>query len=195
MTCPSSPLSTDGVDTKVAIAQAMDIHDTIGYDLVGMVVHDIVVVGAEPLYMTDYIATGKVVPERIADIVRGIAGACRVAGPHSSAARPPNTPACSSPRVRRRRGRHRRRREPPVPARSASLDGDVAVGASRRAAVCTATCTSLVRRVVASAGWEWDVTSPTKIATWVRQRLEPTRIYTKPFARAHTLPWASTRTP
>src|SRR5690625_3763443 len=72
--------STDGVGTKVAIAQALDIHDTIGFDLVGMVVDDIVVVGAEPLVMTDYIACGSVVPERIADIVRGIAAACQVAG-------------------------------------------------------------------------------------------------------------------
>ena len=77
---PYLATSTDGVGTKVAIAQALDVHDTIGYDLVGMVVDDIVVCGAKPLFMTDYIATGKVVPERIADIVRGIAGACKVAG-------------------------------------------------------------------------------------------------------------------
>ena len=77
---PYLATSTDGVGTKVAIAQALDIHDTIGYDLVGMVVDDIVVCGAKPLFMTDYIATGKVVPERIADIVRGIAGACAQAG-------------------------------------------------------------------------------------------------------------------
>ncbi len=68
--------STDGVGTKVAIAQALDKHDTIGYDLVGMVVDDIIVCGAKPLFMTDYIACGKVVAERIADIVRGIAEAC-----------------------------------------------------------------------------------------------------------------------
>ncbi|AZN30086.1 phosphoribosylformylglycinamidine cyclo-ligase [Flaviflexus salsibiostraticola] len=73
---PYLATSTDGVGTKVAIAQALDIHDTIGQDLVGMVVDDIVVVGAKPLLMTDYIACGKVVPERIADIVRGIADAC-----------------------------------------------------------------------------------------------------------------------
>lgn len=77
---PFLATSTDGVGTKVAIAQAMDKHDTIGFDLVGMVVDDIVVVGAKPLFMTDYIATGKVIPERIADIVRGIAAACSVAG-------------------------------------------------------------------------------------------------------------------
>ena len=77
---PLLATSTDGVGTKVAIAQAIDKHDTIGQDLVGMVVDDIVVVGAKSLFMTDYIACGKVVPERIADIVRGIAEACASVG-------------------------------------------------------------------------------------------------------------------
>ena len=77
---PVLATSTDGVGTKVAIAQAMDKHDTIGFDLIGMLVDDLVVVGAEPLFVTDYIATGKVVPERIAAIVGGIADACVAAG-------------------------------------------------------------------------------------------------------------------
>src|SRR3954454_18507932 len=77
---PLLATSTDGVGTKVAIAQALDRHDTIGFDLVGMVVDDIVVSGAEPLFMTDYIACGSVVPERIAALVRGIAEACVTAG-------------------------------------------------------------------------------------------------------------------
>ena len=72
--------STDGVGTKLAIAQAADRHDTIGIDLVAMVVDDLVVVGAEPLFLTDYIATGKVVPEKIAAIVSGIAEGCVQAG-------------------------------------------------------------------------------------------------------------------
>jgi phosphoribosylformylglycinamidine cyclo-ligase len=72
--------SADGVGTKVAIAQALDKHDTIGFDLVGMLVDDLVVCGAEPLFLTDYIATGRVVPERIAAIVQGIAEACMLAG-------------------------------------------------------------------------------------------------------------------
>ncbi|GAA1490256.1 phosphoribosylformylglycinamidine cyclo-ligase [Brachybacterium sacelli] len=72
--------STDGVGTKIALAREMDVHDTIGRDLVGMVVDDIVVAGAAPLAMTDYIACGRVVPERIADIVRGIAEGCQEAG-------------------------------------------------------------------------------------------------------------------
>ncbi|PTL71958.1 phosphoribosylformylglycinamidine cyclo-ligase [Rathayibacter caricis DSM 15933] len=77
---PLLATSTDGVGTKVALAQAIDKHDTIGQDLVGMVVDDIVVVGARPLFMTDYIACGKVVPARIADIVAGIALACSATG-------------------------------------------------------------------------------------------------------------------
>ncbi|MCW2668645.1 MAG: phosphoribosylformylglycinamidine cyclo-ligase, partial [Frankiales bacterium] len=72
--------STDGVGTKLAIAQAMDKHDTVGEDLVGMVVDDLVVCGAEPLFMQDYIAVGRVVPERVAEIVGGIAIGCEKAG-------------------------------------------------------------------------------------------------------------------
>ena len=72
--------STDGVGTKIALATTLDKHDTIGQDLVGMVVDDIVVVGATPLFMTDYIACGRVVPERIAEIVTGIAHACEATG-------------------------------------------------------------------------------------------------------------------
>jgi len=77
---PLLATSTDGVGTKVAIAQKLDVHHTIGFDLVGMVVDDLVVCGAEPLFMTDYICTGKVVPETVAAIVRGIAEACAEAG-------------------------------------------------------------------------------------------------------------------
>lgn len=79
-TRPLLVTSTDGVGTKVAVAQAMDVHDTIGIDLVAMVVDDLVVTGAEPLFMTDYIACGSVVPERIAAIVTGIANGCIQAG-------------------------------------------------------------------------------------------------------------------
>lgn len=77
---PVLATSTDGVGTKVAIARELDRHDTIGFDLIGMLVDDLVVVGAEPLFVTDYIACGKVHPERIAAIVQGIAAACQVAG-------------------------------------------------------------------------------------------------------------------
>jgi phosphoribosylformylglycinamidine cyclo-ligase len=80
MRAPVLATSTDGVGTKVELARALDKHDTIGQDLVGMVVDDIVVVGATPLFLTDYIACGRVVPERIAEIVSGIADACARTG-------------------------------------------------------------------------------------------------------------------
>jgi phosphoribosylformylglycinamidine cyclo-ligase len=72
--------STDGVGTKLAIAQAMGIHDTVGIDLVAMVVDDLVACGAEPLFLLDYIACGEVVPDRVAEIGAGIADGCRYAG-------------------------------------------------------------------------------------------------------------------
>ena len=80
MSRPLLATSTDGVGTKIAVARAMDVHDTIGQDLVAMVIDDLVVCGAEPLFMTDYIAVGSVVPERVAAIVRGIAEGCQLAG-------------------------------------------------------------------------------------------------------------------
>jgi phosphoribosylformylglycinamidine cyclo-ligase len=72
--------STDGVGTKLLIAQQMDVHDTVGVDLVAMVVDDLVACGAEPLFLLDYIACGEVIPEKVAAIAAGIADGCRTAG-------------------------------------------------------------------------------------------------------------------
>lgn len=71
---------TDGVGTKLMIAQALDKHDTIGIDCVAMCVNDILAQGAEPLYFLDYIATGKNDPAKMAQIVSGVAEGCRQAG-------------------------------------------------------------------------------------------------------------------
>ncbi|MCL5289683.1 MAG: phosphoribosylformylglycinamidine cyclo-ligase [Bacillota bacterium] len=71
---------TDGVGTKLRVAQLTDIHHTIGIDAVAMCVNDILVQGAEPLFFLDYLAVGKLVPERVADIVSGVAEGCRQAG-------------------------------------------------------------------------------------------------------------------
>ncbi|AYN34364.1 phosphoribosylformylglycinamidine cyclo-ligase [Streptomyces albus] len=72
--------ATDGVGTKVDLARQLGVYDSIGHDLVAMVMDDIVVCGAEPLFMTDYICVGKVHPERVAAIVKGIAEGCVLAG-------------------------------------------------------------------------------------------------------------------
>jgi phosphoribosylformylglycinamidine cyclo-ligase len=72
--------STDGVGTKLLVARASGRYETVGIDLVAMCVDDLVCVGAEPLFMLDYIATGKVDPERIATVVAGVAHGCTQAG-------------------------------------------------------------------------------------------------------------------
>jgi len=173
---PLLATSTDGVGTKVAIAQAMDIHDTIGFDLVGMVVDDIVVVGAEPLYMTDYIACGKVVPERIADIVRGIAAACEVAGTALVGGETAEHPGLL--------GEH----EYDVAGAATGVveadallgpdrvkDGDVVIGMASSGIHSNGY--SLVRRVINHAGWALDRQVSELGRTLGEELLEPTRVY------------------
>jgi len=71
---------TDGVGTKLAVAMLADKHNTVGIDAVAMCVNDILAQGAEPLFFLDYIAVGRLVPEKVANIVSGIADGCRLAG-------------------------------------------------------------------------------------------------------------------
>ena len=71
---------TDGVGTKLRLAFMLDKHDTIGQDAVAMCVNDILVQGAEPLYFLDYLAVGKLDPEKVATVVKGVAGACKESG-------------------------------------------------------------------------------------------------------------------
>ena len=175
---PYLATSTDGVGTKVAIAQALDIHDTIGYDLVGMVVDDIVVCGAKPLFMTDYIATGKVVPERIADIVRGIAGACAQAGTALVGGETAEHPGLLAEDEYDVAG-----------AATGLVEADELLGPERvrEGDVLIAMASSgihsngysLVRRVVEHAGWGLEREVPEFGRTLGQELLEPTRLYAR----------------
>jgi len=176
---PLLATSTDGVGTKVAIAQALDKHDTIGQDLVGMVVDDIIVVGARPLFLTDYIACGRVVPERIADIVAGIARACLETGTALVGGETAEHPGLLGPddydvagaavgavEADARLGPHLVR------------DGDVVIAMGSSGLHSNGY--SLVRHILKSKGISYSDTSTELGGVVGEVLLEPTRLYTVP---------------
>ncbi len=179
---PLLATSTDGVGTKVAIAQAIDKHDTIGQDLVGMVVDDIVVVGARPLFMTDYIACGKVFPERIADIVRGIAEGATATGTALVGGETAEHPGLLGIHDYDVAG-----------AATGVVEADRILGADRVRSgdVVLALASSglhsngysLVRHIVAGSGITYGDQAADFSRTWGEELLEPTRLYTLPLLR------------
>ncbi|WP_448235640.1 phosphoribosylformylglycinamidine cyclo-ligase [Microbacterium paulum] len=181
-TKPLLATSTDGVGTKVAIAQAIDKHDTIGQDLVGMVVDDIVVVGAKPLFMTDYIACGKVFPERIADIVRGIATGCELTGTALVGGETAEHPGLLGVNDYDVAG-----------AATGIVEAGAVLGAERvqPGDVVLALASSglhsngysLVRHIVSRAGITYGSDAADFGRTWGEELLEPTRLYTLPLLR------------
>jgi len=181
-TRPLLATSTDGVGTKVAIAQAIDKHDTIGQDLVGMVVDDIVVVGAKPLFMTDYIACGRVVPERIAQIVAGIARGCADTGTALVGGETAEHPGLLGPDDYDVAG-----------AATGAVEADALLGAHLVADgdVVIALASSglhsngysLVRHVLAGKGIGYADRSDDLGGMVGEVLLEPTRLYTKPLLR------------
>ncbi|MFP5335891.1 MAG: phosphoribosylformylglycinamidine cyclo-ligase [Actinomycetes bacterium] len=176
---PLLATSTDGVGTKVAVAQALDRHDTIGFDLVGMVVDDIVVCGAEPLFMTDYVACGRVVPERIAAVVDGIARACAEVGCALVGGETAEHPGLLGPDEYDVAG-----------AATGVVDADDVLGPDRVRAgdVLVAMGSSglhsngysLVRRVLEVAGWGYDRYVDELGRTLGEELLVPTRLYARP---------------
>ena len=162
----------------------MDVHDTIGRDLVGMVVDDLVVCGAEPLFMTDYIATGRVVPERIAAIVRGIAEGCAEAGCALVGGETAEHPGLLAPDEYDVAG-----------ATTGVVEADRLLGPARvrpgdvvlamEASGLHSNGYSLVRHVLlgsagdGGAGWALDRDVPELGRTLGEELLEPTRIYAK----------------
>ncbi|GIH65890.1 phosphoribosylformylglycinamidine cyclo-ligase [Microbispora siamensis] len=173
---PLLATSTDGVGTKVMLAQQLGKHDTIGIDLVGMVVDDLVVCGAEPLFMTDYIACGKVVPERIADIVGGVAEGCRLAGCALVGGETAEHPGAMGPDEYDLAGAGTgvvEADEMLGPDRV--VPGDVVLGLASSGVHSNGY--SLVRHVIKTAGLGLEQELPELGRTLGEELLEPTRIY------------------
>lgn len=173
---PVLAASTDGVGTKVMLAQQLDRHDTIGRDLVGMVVDDLVVSGAEPLFLTDYIACGTVVPERVAAIVSGIAAGCEQAGCTLIAGETAEHPGVLAPHEYDLAGSGTGVVEADAilgPRRVQAGDALVALGSSGP----HANGYSLIRRIIADAGLDLADHIPELDQPLGAALLEPTRIY------------------
>jgi len=184
---PLLATSTDGVGTKTEIARRTGLLDTIGHDLVAMVVDDLVVCGAEPLFMTDYIAVGKVVPETIARIVAGIAEGCAIAGcaliggetaehPGLMASDEFDIAGAATGVVD----------EPRLLGAHLVKEGDALIAMASSG--LHANGYSLVRHILATHAIDLAATHPDLPATWGELLATPTRIYAKPALALAALP-------
>lgn len=173
---PLLATSTDGVGTKVAVAQAMGLHGTVGIDLVAMVVDDLVACGARPLFMSDYVACGSVVPERVAAIVGGVAAGCETARCALVAGETAEHPGLLGPDEYDLAG-----------AATGVVEADELLGPHRvgggdvlvamAASGLHANGYSLARAVVARQGWAWDHHVDELGRTVGEELLEPTAVY------------------
>ncbi|MGD9693649.1 MAG: phosphoribosylformylglycinamidine cyclo-ligase [Phycisphaerales bacterium] len=182
---------TDGVGTKIKVAAELKKYDTIGIDLVAMNVNDLIVEGAEPLLFLDYVAVHKVVPETLADVVKGIAAGCREAGAALLGGETAEMPAVYAPGefdlagfavgvVELARATDSERVEP----------GDVVLGLASSGVHSNGY--ALVRSIVDEAGLDYEKTYSEldKKRTLGDVLLTPTRIYAKPIVstlRAYTV--------
>lgn len=171
---------TDGVGTKLKIAQALNRHDTVGIDLVAMCVNDILTSGAEPLFFLDYLATGKLNSEQLAEVVSGIATGCNLSGCSLLGGETAEMPGfyqlgeydlagfCVG-----------------IVEKSQLLDGskvqlgDIVIGLASQGVHSNGF--SLVRKIVESVGADWgdspDILAPKSLGEVL---LAPTQIYVKP---------------
>jgi phosphoribosylformylglycinamidine cyclo-ligase len=173
---PVLATSTDGVGTKVVIAQRLGRYDTIGVDMVAMVADDLVACGAEPLFLTDYLVCGAVIPQRVAAIVSGVADGCAQAGCALLGGETAEHPGHLGPDDFDLAGAATGVAEADDllgPDRVRAGDAVIALASSG----VHANGFSLVRMVLSQAGLELDATLPELDRPLGEELLEPTRIY------------------
>lgn len=175
---PLLATSTDGVGTKVVIAQRLGQYDTVGVDLVAMVVDDLVTCGAEPLFMTDYVVFGSLRPERAAAVVAGVARGCEQAGCALLGGETAEHPGHLGPDDFDLAG-----------AATGVVEADALLGAGRvrpgdvvlalASSGLHANGYSLARQVIAAAGLALDAELPELGRALGAELLTPTRIYAR----------------
>lgn len=169
---------TDGVGTKLQVARELDRHDTVGVDLVAMCVNDVLAMGAEPLLFLDYLATGKLQPEQLAQVVTGIAAGCRESGCALLGGETAEMPGFYEGNQYDLAGFC-----VGIAERSQLLDGSrVAVGDVAIALGSSGLHSngfSLARAIVAAGGWGWDAVVPELGRSLGEEFLTPTRLYVR----------------
>lgn len=171
---------TDGVGTKLKLARALDIHDTVGIDLVAMCVNDVLTSGAEPLYFLDYLATGQLDGDQLAQVVAGIAEGCRQAGCALLGGETAEMPGFYAPGDYDLAGFCVGIAEKRLLLDGSQVQiGDIAIGLASSGVHSNGF--SLVRKIVSSKGWDWQA-RPSLLGDRPLGEvlLTPTQIYVKP---------------
>jgi phosphoribosylformylglycinamidine cyclo-ligase len=175
---------TDGVGTKLKLAHQLDVHTTVGIDLVAMCVNDVLTCGAEPLFFLDYVATGKLLPDQLADVVDGIATGCELSGCALMGGETAEMPGFYQPNEYDLAGFC-----VGIVEKSRILDGsrvkvgDVVIGLASSGVHSNGF--SLVRKIVNDRGFDWsDRPSDLGGATLGEVLLTPTQLYVKPILAA-----------
>lgn len=178
---------TDGVGTKLKIAQAANKHDTIGIDLVAMCVNDVLTSGAEPLFFLDYLATGKLEPDQLAEVVKGIADGCQMAGCALLGGETAEMPGFYGAGEYDAAGFCVAIAEKSEMLNGTQVNiGDVVIGLASSGVHSNGY--SLVRKIIESKGYNWSdklaISEETQDLTLAEVFLTPTQIYVKPVLAA-----------
>ncbi|MBD2188737.1 phosphoribosylformylglycinamidine cyclo-ligase [Pseudanabaena mucicola] len=180
---------TDGVGTKLKIAQAANKHDTIGIDLVAMCVNDVLTSGAEPLFFLDYLATGKLEPDQLAEVVKGIADGCQMAGCALLGGETAEMPGFYGVGEYDAAGFCVAIAEKSEMLNGTQVNiGDVVIGLASSGIHSNGY--SLVRKIIETKGYQWSeklsvpISAETQDLTLAEIFLTPTQIYVKPVLEA-----------